>query len=70
VVNGVGTLLASTAVTSSSGRLKFTLSGTSLELDLDGNNLLSISDSVLTSAGTVGLRTSGAAQFDNFFFNV
>ncbi|MFQ3593031.1 MAG: Ig-like domain-containing protein, partial [Gemmataceae bacterium] len=70
VVNGVSTVLTSTAVTSTSGRLSFTLSGTTLALELDGNPLLSVNDSTFLNPGTVGIRGSGAVQFDNFFFDV
>jgi hypothetical protein len=69
VVNGVSTVLASTAITNTSGRLTFTLTGNALSLDLDGLNLLNATDNTLTNPGSLGLRGSGAVRYDNFSAN-
>jgi hypothetical protein len=70
VVNGVATQLTSANVASGSGQVTFTLSGTSLEMSLNGNPLLSVFDGVLSNPGSAGIRGVGASQFDNFFFSV
>jgi hypothetical protein len=61
-VNGPWTLLASTAVSTGSGTIKFAVKGTSLSV-IFGDKGLTATDGQLTT-GTIGLR--GGATYDNF----
>jgi hypothetical protein len=63
-VNGQWHLLVSTAVSSGTGTLKFTVVGTSLTLNY-GATTLNATDSQLTT-GTVGFRGGAGTIYDNF----
>jgi hypothetical protein len=53
-------------VSSGTGTLRFDLTGTSLQLFLDGNLLVSATDATFTT-GSVGMRAVGlGTSFDNF----
>jgi uncharacterized protein YkwD len=66
---GAWTVLASQSFTgSSTGTLRFDVVGSMLRLYLNGNLLVSATDSVLTSGG-VGMRTFADATMDNFVAN-
>jgi hypothetical protein len=57
--NGTLTTLASGTTTDNVGTLEFVLSGTSLTLKMNGNDLLTATDSTFTT-GSAGLRLSGS----------
>ncbi len=67
-VNGNWTKLAATTTSATTGILKFALAGTSLKLFFDNLStpLLDITDSTITTAGLVGMRSTFGAEFDNF----
>ena len=46
--------------------LRFEVKDTSLKLFLDGNEILSRTDSMISAAGGAGMRTVGMASLDNF----
>src|SRR5262249_4980039 len=53
-------------LTTGTGTLKFKVTGSTLELSLDGTVVASATDSALTKAGSVGVRGFGATTFDTF----
>ena len=67
-LNGVTTQLASTAIGSGAGTLRFTVVGSQLTLSFGGVDLLSTWDFALQS-GSVGIRSSLGSTFDNFSAN-
>ncbi len=64
-VGGAWALLASKAVTTGTGTLRFVAYGTSLQLFLNGALVASAFDAALAS-GSVGVRASGGASLDGF----
>jgi hypothetical protein len=65
-VNGTPTLLASTPISLSAGTVRFSAVGTTLSLSINGVGLLTVTDTVLTSAGTVGISTSQGSVAADF----
>ena len=68
-MNGVKKLLASNAVGSGSGTLRFDALGASLTLSLNDTPLVSATDTSLKT-GHVGLLASGSATLDDFAAHV
>jgi hypothetical protein len=72
-INGTFTQLSSQAVTGGlgAGQLEFDVVGTSLRLFLNGNPVVSTSDSSITAAGSVGFRAQyqPGITFDTFMAN-
>jgi hypothetical protein len=58
--------LGSAAVGSGTATVKLVTSGTSLQVFVNGAPALSVTDSNLSTAGTVGIRASAGASIDNF----
>jgi hypothetical protein len=67
-LNGAYTLLATAVASTDTGLLRFEVSGSSLKLFLNGNQLASATDSALTT-GSVGMRATNGGAFDNFSVN-
>jgi hypothetical protein len=66
-VNGVRTTLASRPVPGTgTGTLRFEAAGPSLKLFLNNTLVAFADDATLTAPGSVGVRVTGAAAFDNF----
>ena len=65
-VGGTWTRLASTAVASGAGRLRFEAVGSLLRLYVDGTLMAAASDGSITAAGLTGLRSSLNQTADNF----
>jgi hypothetical protein len=67
-VNGAPTTLFSQTYTGTAtgAVLKFAVSGTSLTLTLNGTTVATATDSTLTSAGSVGIMSSGGATISSF----
>jgi hypothetical protein len=64
-LSGTWTRLARTEVGTGAGQLRFEAIGKTLNLYLDGNLVISAKDGALAT-GSIGIRSSGAASFDNF----
>ena len=70
-VGGVWSQLASQAVNSGTGMLRFAVVGESLKLSLGNALVASTFDSSITAAGSVGIRSGGVGTtFDNFSASV
>jgi hypothetical protein len=65
-VGGTWTRLGVHVVGSGSGHLSLVVSGTTLTLFFGGTQELNLSDSLLSGAGSVGMRASAGATLDNF----
>jgi hypothetical protein len=66
-VNGIWTTLTSRPVAGTgTGTLRFEAAGPSLKLFLNGALVAFAADDTLTAPGSVGVRVTGAAAFDNF----
>jgi hypothetical protein len=65
-VAGTWTLLGAQSVASGSGTLRLVVSGSTLTLFFGGVQELTLSDSMLSAAGAVGIRATAGATVDNF----
>jgi hypothetical protein len=66
-IGGATSLVAvGITINSKSGRLKFSLVGSALELDLDTTVLAKVNDSSITGPGSVGMRLTTKATLGNF----
>jgi hypothetical protein len=61
--------LAGVAVASGAGHLKLLTSGNTLSLYINDVVTVQVTDNTLTGPGTVGIRASAGATFDNFAAN-
>jgi hypothetical protein len=66
VNNGAFTLLQSTPVTSFAGQVRFVVTGSSLTLSLDTVPVLTLTDTAITAAGSVGMTAYNGASFTSF----
>jgi hypothetical protein len=65
-VNGVWTVLFSKAAGTQAGLVRFEVTGSQLSLSLNGTLVGSVRDTVLSTAGTVGVSGGNGAQFGGF----
>ncbi len=65
-LNGAWTQLASTTISSFSGALQFQVTGNNLSVAVDGVHVLSATDSTISGAGLVGMRSAKGASYSSF----
>jgi hypothetical protein len=65
-VGGTWTLLSSHSISTSTGSLRFEVTGNSLQLYVDNNLVTDAFDSMVPAAGSVGLWGAEGENFDNF----
>jgi hypothetical protein len=66
VINGVSRVLRQVSVGVSAGRLELALNGTALTLRLGGVERITLQDTAIQAAGSVGISGGGPAAWDNF----